>query len=106
MNPSSNGDQYLVRDKEEEGDDEMISYWSGDDGDWFLNEARRDFPSQGKDLGYGQEKNETNFGFINKLGVDWWCFHDKDIAPDGKTLEESNANLDEVVALSKKLQDL
>ncbi|XP_050285631.1 xylose isomerase-like isoform X2 [Quercus robur] len=54
--------------------------------------------------GYGQEKNETNFGFINKLGFDWWCFHDRDIAPDGKTLEESNANLDEVVALAKKLQ--
>ncbi|PKI79542.1 hypothetical protein CRG98_000017 [Punica granatum] len=34
----------------------------------------------------------------------WWCFHDRDIAPDGKTLEEANANLDEVVALAKELQ--
>nr|POF23624.1 xylose isomerase [Quercus suber] len=50
--------------------------------------------------------SETNFGFTNKLGVDWCCFHDRDIAPDGKTLEESNANLDEVVALAKKLQRL
>lgn len=31
----------------------------------------------------------ANFEFINKVGVDWWCFHDRDIAPDGKTLEVS-----------------
>ena len=33
---------------------------------------------------------KANFEFINKLGVDWWCFHDRDIAPDGKTLEVSH----------------
>lgn len=32
----------------------------------------------------------ANFEFIDKLGVDLWCFHDRDIAPDGKTLEVSN----------------
>lgn len=29
----------------------------------------------------------ANFEFLKKLGVDWWCFHDRDIAPDGSTLE-------------------
>lgn len=29
----------------------------------------------------------ANFEFLEKLGVDRWCFHDRDIAPDGKTLE-------------------
>ncbi|KAL6001881.1 hypothetical protein ACLOJK_040445 [Asimina triloba] len=47
----------------------------------------------------------ANFEFINKLGVEKWCFHDRDIAPDGKTLVETNANLDEVVALAKELQE-
>ena len=28
----------------------MISYWSGDDGDWFLDKARRNFPNKGRDL--------------------------------------------------------
>ncbi|XP_057993913.1 LOW QUALITY PROTEIN: xylose isomerase, partial [Hevea brasiliensis] len=46
----------------------------------------------------------ANFEFLEKLGVDRWCFHDRDIAPEGKTLEESNANLDQVVALAKELQ--
>ncbi|KAF6151400.1 hypothetical protein GIB67_041908, partial [Kingdonia uniflora] len=51
-----------------------------------------------------KRRMRANFEFIKKLGVDYWCFHDRDIAPDGKTLEESNANLDEVVALAKDLQ--
>lgn len=29
----------------------------------------------------------AHFEFMNKLGVDRWCFHDRDIAPDGKTLK-------------------
>ncbi|XP_050120576.1 xylose isomerase-like isoform X3 [Malus sylvestris] len=51
-----------------------------------------------------KRRMRANFQFINKLGVDRWCFHDRDIAPVGKTLEESNKNLDEVVALAKELQ--
>lgn len=31
----------------------------------------------------------ANFEFLDKLGVDKWCFHDRDIAPEGKTLEVS-----------------
>ncbi len=37
-----------------------------------------------------------HFEFLQKLGVDYWCFHDRDIAPEGKTLTESNHLLDEV----------
>jgi xylose isomerase len=29
----------------------------------------------------------THFEFMEKLGVDKWCFYDRDIALDGKTLE-------------------
>ena len=50
MDPFSNDNQYLMMNDEEEGDDEMISYWSGDDGNWFLDEVRRDFLNEGKDL--------------------------------------------------------
>eukprot|EP01121_Diplochlamys_sp_Union-15-3_P007205 TRINITY_DN180_c0_g1_i1.p1 TRINITY_DN180_c0_g1~~TRINITY_DN180_c0_g1_i1.p1 ORF type:complete len:449 (-),score=102.52 TRINITY_DN180_c0_g1_i1:34-1380(-) len=44
------------------------------------------------------------FAFLKKLGVGYWSFHDRDIAPEGKTLDETNKNLDEVVALAKQLQ--
>ncbi|RVW20301.1 Xylose isomerase [Vitis vinifera] len=56
-------------------------------------------------LAMAKRRMRANFEFIEKLGVDLWCFHDRDIAPDGKTLEEANANLDEVVALAKELQE-
>ncbi|KAJ4953528.1 hypothetical protein NE237_030360 [Protea cynaroides] len=55
-------------------------------------------------LAMAKRRMRANFEFLEKLGVELWCFHDKDIAPDGKTLEETNANLDEVVALTKELQ--
>lgn len=56
-------------------------------------------------LSMALRRMKANFEFLTKLGVDYWCFHDRDIAPDGKTLMESNANLDAVVALAKKLQE-
>lgn len=30
------------------------------------------------------------FEFLHKTGIDYYCFHDRDIAPEGKTLAESN----------------
>jgi len=39
------------------------------------------------------------FEFMEKLGLEYFCFHDRDIAPEGDTLEESNQNLDIIVDL-------
>ncbi|KAJ6759308.1 hypothetical protein OIU74_025893 [Salix koriyanagi] len=52
----------------------------------------------------GRRNQFFGYGQKGEIGVDRWCFHDRDIAPDGETLEESNRNLDEVVALAKELQ--
>lgn len=56
-------------------------------------------------LAMALRRMRANFEFLSKLGVERWCFHDRDIAPDGRTLSESNANLDAVVALAKQLQE-
>ena len=40
---------------------------------------------------------------MDKLGIDYFCFHDRDIAPEGATLAESNERLDVIVAELKKL---
>ncbi len=37
------------------------------------------------------------FEFMEKLGAPFYAFHDRDVAPEGKTLAESNKNLDEIV---------
>ena len=42
------------------------------------------------------------FELMEKLDVDYFCFHDRDIAPEGETLRESNARLDEITALMKE----
>ncbi len=34
------------------------------------------------------------FEFFTKLGVPWYCFHDRDVAPEGDSFAEFSANLD------------
>ncbi len=47
---------------------------------------------------------DVAFEFMSKLQAPFYCFHDRDVAPDGKTLKESNANLDKVAAKLKEKQ--
>ncbi|AUB53934.1 xylose isomerase [Enterococcus mundtii] len=42
------------------------------------------------------------FEILEKLGVEYFCFHDVDIAPEGNSLEEFYANLDEITDLIKE----
>jgi xylose isomerase len=49
-------------------------------------------------------KAHAAFEFLEKMDIDYYCFHDRDVAPEGKTLSESNENLDEIVDLLKDLQ--
>jgi xylose isomerase len=44
------------------------------------------------------------FEFMEKLGVPFYCFHDRDVAPEGKNLAETNQNLDTVVKALKEEQ--
>ena len=42
-------------------------------------------------------KVDASSEFYDKLGVDYFCFHDRDLAPQGDTLRETNKNLDKIV---------
>jgi xylose isomerase len=42
------------------------------------------------------------FEFMEKLGVPYFCFHDRDVAPEGKSLKETNTNLDAIVSVIKE----
>ncbi|MCP4687054.1 MAG: xylose isomerase, partial [Desulfobacterales bacterium] len=48
---------------------------------------------------------EAAFEFCVKLGVRYYCFHDRDIAPEGDTFAGSCKNLDEMGALAAKHQE-
>jgi xylose isomerase len=43
---------------------------------------------------------DVAFEFMDKLGAPFYCFHDRDVSPEGANLAETNKNLD---AVAKKL---
>ena len=47
-------------------------------------------------LEQAKNKARASFELMDKLDIDFFCFHDRDIAPEGATLEESNKNLDAI----------
>src|SRR5436190_2938280 len=49
-----------------------------------------------------QKRARVAFEFVEKLGAPFYAFHDRDVAPEGATLAESNKNLD---AVAKVLQE-
>jgi xylose isomerase len=51
----------------------------------------------GDPLGLAERKAEAAFELFAKLGVPFFTFHDRDVAPEGATLAESNAALDHMV---------
>lgn len=54
-------------------------------------------------LEQAKDKADAAFAFMEKLHVDYYCFHDVDIAPEGESLAEFKDNLAEMTAyLSQK----
>ena len=51
-----------------------------------------------------QKRVHAAFEFIAKLGAPYYCWHDRDVAPEGKTLAESNKNFDAVAKVLKEQQ--
>ena len=52
----------------------------------------------GDPIEHAKAKMAAAFEFFAKLGAPFYCFHDRDIAPEGATFAESCRNLDEMVA--------
>ena len=51
-----------------------------------------------------KKKADFAFDFMQKLGIEYYCFHDVDVAPEGETLEESNKYLEEMTDYLLKKQ--
>ena len=61
-----------------------------DDGSDSLDNCRR--------------RADAFFEFLRKCRLDFYCFHDRDIAPERSTLAQSNGDLDEIVSHFEALQ--
>ena len=55
-------------------------------------------------LAVAKRRMDAAFEFFQKIRAPFWCFHDRDIAPEGRTLAESNRTLEKIVAHAKELQ--
>ena len=71
------------------------------DRPWHPTIAPRRRPARGGD----RQKMAAAFEFFAKLGVPFYCFHDRDIAPEGGSFKESAALLDEMVDLAAEHQE-
>lgn len=85
-----------------------VCYWHtfcADGGDPF-GPGTRAYPWKERDkpLDIAEDKLDAAFEFFTKLGVPYYCFHDRDIAPEGESVAESEANLRHMVQLAAERQ--
>lgn len=79
-----------------------VAYWhtyKGDGSDPFGDGSMLRSWDRYSGMDLAKARVEANFEFMEKLGLRYFCFHDRDIAPEGETLQETNANLDVIVEL-------
>jgi xylose isomerase len=70
--------------------------WPGDDvfGDGTFDRPWLSDP--GDAMAQAEHKTDVAFEFFSKLGVPFFCFHDRDVAPEGASFRESCGRLDAI----------
>lgn len=80
-----------------------MSYWhtmTGEGTDPFGAETYlRPWDNESDPIKKAQLRVKAAFEFMQKLGLEYFCFHDRDLAPEGKSLAETNTILDEIVEI-------
>ena len=86
-----------------------VTYWHtfrGQLADMFgTGTAVRPWEDGTNSVEMAKKRARVAFQFMEKLGVPFYAFHDRDVAPEGKNLRESNKNLDAVVKVLKQEQE-
>ncbi|RKD86015.1 xylose isomerase [Mangrovibacterium diazotrophicum] len=76
------------------------------DGDDPFGGKTQDHPWVGaKDaVEAAKNKMDAGFEFMQKMGIEYYCFHDIDLVNEGKSIEEYEANLKAIVEYAKQKQ--
>jgi xylose isomerase len=86
-----------------------VTYWHtfrGVGADMFgVGTAVRPWEDNTNSIEMCQKRVRVAFEFMEKLGAPFYAFHDRDVAPEGKNLRESNKSLDAVVKVMKEEQE-
>lgn len=51
-----------------------------------------------------KDKMDAGFEFMQKIGIEYYCFHDVDLVSEGGSIEDYEANLKQLVAYAKQKQ--
>ena len=85
-----------------------VAYWHSFRGagmDPFgLGTIRRPWENGRDPISIAKARMDAAFEFFTKIEAPFYTFHDRDIAPEGRTLAVSNRNLDRLVEHAKNLQ--
>ncbi|MEG7378195.1 xylose isomerase [Bacillus subtilis] len=82
-----------------------IAYWhtfTADGTDVFGAATMQRPWDQYKGMDLAKARVEAAFELFEKLDAPFFAFHDRDIAPEGSTLKETNQNLDRIVSMMKE----
>jgi xylose isomerase len=55
-------------------------------------------------LEIAKQRMDAGFEFMQKVGIEYYCFHDIDLIDEGKSIEEYEANLKAIVEYAKQKQ--
>lgn len=58
--------------------------------------ADKSFGTRPGTMEHAKAKVDAGFEFMQKLGIEYFCFHDVDIAPEATDIRETNRRLDEI----------
>src|SRR5215510_8320819 len=85
-----------------------VTYWHtfrGMGADMFgVGTAIRPWDDGTASVHNAQRRARVAFEFMEKLGAPFYAFHDRDVAPEGTSLKQTNKNLDAVVKVLKEEQ--
>ncbi|MGM0216806.1 xylose isomerase [Enterococcus sp. AZ109] len=85
-----------------------VAYWhtmTQDGSDPFGNPTNIRTWEGASEMETAKNRVEAFFEILEKLGVEYFCFHDIDIAPEGDSLAEFFQNIDEITDLIKEKMD-
>ena len=71
--------------------------WNGFDPFGYDGTFERPWQHMADPMAAAKAKADAAFEFFQKLGAPYYCFHDRDVAPEGATPRESVANLHAMV---------
>ncbi|NLO85719.1 MAG: xylose isomerase [Clostridiales bacterium] len=67
--------------------------------------ANKEFGQTSGTMAHARAKVDAGFEFMQKLNIEYFCFHDVDLIPEADNITETNARLDEITDYIKEKMD-